>query len=181
MFNQWKAVNYPQNHQIDNIIDVNTGEVKTGIGSRILRSNAIGSCIAVAVYDPRSKAGGLAHIMLPGASREGNTNTKYAQDAIHELLRKMSDLGVKKDKLTACIVGGGNVLRRKNEILCLTNINYVTKLLKQERIPVMAKSLGGLERRTLTLDLNKGTVKYTVGNRAEDILWIFKAEKPVTE
>ncbi len=171
MLSQGKAFKNKYSHLSDKVVDVNTGEVKIGVGEVVLRSNAIGSCIVVVVYNPEARTGGLAHIMLPGASRNKKVNTKYADDAILELLDKLLNLGIPKSKLTACVVGAGNVLKRENETLCMANINYVTGLLERFDIPVNAQSLGGVERRSVVLDVATGTVNYTIGDGAVKNLW----------
>ena len=49
-------------------IFVNSGEAKACRGDGILQARSIGSCVAVAAYDPDSAVGGMAHVMLPGES-----------------------------------------------------------------------------------------------------------------
>ena len=72
------------------IIDVNTGEVKVSTEGTILRSVAIGSCVAVATINFKRKIGGMAHIMLPGiAPLQSLEKTKYAFDGIEQLLNRM--------------------------------------------------------------------------------------------
>lgn len=46
-------------------IVVSLGEVAIGYEGDILISLGLGSCVAVVLYDPTSKIGGLAHVMLP--------------------------------------------------------------------------------------------------------------------
>jgi len=38
----------------------------------VLITYALGSCIAVAVYDPKARVGGLLHFMLPDSSLDAN-------------------------------------------------------------------------------------------------------------
>ena len=72
------------------IIDVNTGQVRLGRGNVVLRSLAIGSCIAAATYDYRAGIGAIAHIMLPGsAPEESPEKTRYAENAIEEIVGLM--------------------------------------------------------------------------------------------
>ena len=68
------------------VIDVQIGEVKAEQGKVILKSKAIGSCIAIAAYDAAKNIGALAHVMMPGSTpinKELCEKTKYA-----DLLRK---------------------------------------------------------------------------------------------
>ncbi|MHC4260452.1 MAG: chemotaxis protein CheD [Planctomycetota bacterium] len=154
------------------IIDVNTGEVKVSGQSTILRSLAIGSCIVVIAYDPRKKVGAMAHVMLPGrAPKRSLEKTKYAADAIDEMISRMSKAGSNIDDIDVCLVGGGNVLKREDDTICKSNIDSTTQLLMKRQIPVRSTVLGGTERKGVFLDVESGTVSYTEGDGKEQALW----------
>ncbi len=155
------------------IVDVYTGEVKAGGNDTILKSIAIGSCVVIAAYDSRKKVGVLAHVMLPGAAPEGKSlqKTRYAADAIREIINRMTLLGVNKDNIEACLVGGGNVLKREDDTICRENIASVIEFLNEERIKIGSKAVGGTERRTISLDVKNGTIHYTEGDSKEKLLW----------
>ena len=159
--------------KVKKIIDVSTGEVEAGGKDTILRSNAIASCVVIAAYDPTKKVGALAHVMVPGTASEGKAfqRTRYAADAIEEMVNRMSKLGVDEDDMEVCLVGGGNVLKREDDTICQANITSVVDILYEKRIRIRAKALGGTQRRTVSLDVEKGSVHYTVGNGMEQLLW----------
>jgi chemotaxis protein CheD len=155
------------------IIDVHTGEVKAGRKDTILESNAIGSCVVIAAYDSMKKVGALAHVMLPGAVPEGKTlqRTRYAAGAIEEMISRMTHLGPDKDSIEVCLVGGGNVLKRKDDTICQENIASVVELLAEQRIKIKAKAVGGTERKSISLNVKNGTIHYTEGDAKEKLLW----------
>ena len=154
------------------IVDVNTGEVKLAMKNTILRSLAIGSCVVVAAYDPKNKTGAMAHIMLPGTAPEKTSEkTKYTTNAITEMINQMTHTGSKKRNIEACLVGGGNVLKKKDDIICKANIDSATQFLKQKNIPVRAAVLGGTKRKGIFLDIEKGSIAYTEGDGKEKVLW----------
>ncbi len=157
------------------IIDVLTGDVILASTNTILKTSAIGSCIVIAAYDSHVNAGCLAHVMLPGASkRKSDTlNTKYAADAIMSLLKKMNHLSSESKNIEVCLVGGANVLKRKDDNICQENINSVINLLNQQNISIKAKSLGGFQRRSITLDIEKGQVYYSIGDGKNKLLYSF--------
>ena len=157
------------------IIDVSIGEVKSGSDQLILTSSGIGSCIAVVAYDCSKRNGVLAHVMLPGKSEEtGPQKTKYACDAIDELLRQLVYLGTTEGSIEVCLVGGGNVLKENDCTICRDNLFSIENELFKKDIPIRAQAVGGTKRRTATLDIGKGVVFYTEGDSDEKILW--KAE-----
>ena len=154
------------------IIDVNTGEVKVGGEKVILRSIAIGSCIVVAAYDSKQKIGAMAHVMLPGSAPEKTLErTRYAADAIEEMIYQMIREGADKNNIEVCLVGGGNVLKKQDDTICRDNIKSTTQLLKEKHIPVRSAVLGGTERKGVFLDVRSGTVSYTEGDEKEQPLW----------
>jgi chemotaxis protein CheD len=154
------------------IFDVNTGQVTVKNGKVLLRAMAIGSCIAVAVYDALTKNAGLAHIMLPGGAPKGSREcTKYASDGIEELLDQMTKSGSNPNALTVCLVGAGNVLRKSDDTICQNNIQSVTAILAAKNIQVQAAVLGGYDRKSIILDAENGTISCTEGDDPVRLLW----------
>ncbi len=153
-------------------IDVNTGEVRSSNEKSQLRSIAIGSCIAVAGFDPVKKAGVIAHIMLPGkAPRKARARTKYAQDAIDETMRLFLEYGSNENDIYVCLVGAGNVLKKEDDTVCQKNIDSVTSILNERGIDIKAVVLGGMERKSVFMELPSGAVRYTQGNSKKMMLW----------
>jgi len=155
-------------------LDVSTGELRAAKGG-LLRASAIGSCVAVALYDPVVKLGGLAHVMLPGNApqKQNIQRTKYVENGMRELVKTMTDLGAQPERLEACVAGGGNVLDRQADKLCDANIASAIGTLDQLGIALMARDVGGTQRRSLTIDVKAGRVSITVGDAAPTLLWDF--------
>jgi chemotaxis protein CheD len=155
------------------IIYVNTGEVKFGGSDVVLNSGAIGSCVVITAFDPVNKIGGMAHVMLPGISPIKNqlNATRYASNAIDEMLSQLKIFGIKKDNIEICLVGGANVLKRENDFIGKNNIESIEKLLDEKGINVCVSAVGGFERRTVLFNIGKGRIYYTVGGSKQKILW----------
>ena len=154
---------------------VNTGEVKTGIKNDILKSSPIGSCVVVVLFDEKVDAGGMAHIMLPGKAPEKKDTipTRYAENAIEELLQQVFGRGFRKNHVKAVIAGGGNVLKRKGDMIGKHNLNAVIKLLAQKEIPVLARSVGGTNRKSVRFNIQRRIIYFTEGDSKEKILFEF--------
>ncbi len=154
---------------------VKSGDIKIGTGSDVLISSPLGSCIAVIAYDAQRKIGGIAHIMLPGKSpvKSKNDKNKYAIDAIETLLSKLYESGVQDRDIEACLIGGANVLKKETETLTRDITDSVCEAIEEREIKIRANSLGGFERRGVTLDIKTGMVCYTIGESAENVLWQF--------
>lgn len=155
------------------ITDVMTGEVAVGREGDILRSAAIGSCVAISAYDLDHKVGGLAHVMLSGYSPDEDLHqaTRYAGNAIHALLKQMGALGVDIDRIEVCLVGAANVLKRPDDTTAKNNLDSVVELLRAKKIVIRGEAVGGTTRRSIRFDISKASVFYTEGDEAERLLW----------
>ena len=158
-------------------IYVHTGEVKAGVNDTILKSSPIGSCIVIAAYDKRERIGAMAHIMLPGKApdRKECQKTRYVENALGELVNKMKIIGTEEKNIEVCLVGGANVMNRKDDTIARNNIAAVNELLKKSNIRIKAKSVGGTKRRSVSLNVETGCVNYTVGDGREKLLYQFAA------
>ncbi len=107
------------------IIYIMTGEVKVGNKDMVLKSGAIGSCLVITSYDKLNRIGAMAHIMLPEKAPEntGLKKTRYAINAIDELLRILAKNGADKNNLESCLAGGANILQRKDDNIGKHNIS----------------------------------------------------------
>lgn len=158
--------------RMNEIIDVNTGQIAVRRGRCMLRAMALGSCIAVAAYDIRARIAGMAHIMLPGGTlRRGADDTRYAMCGIRTLLDRMCQAGGDAEGIEVCLVGAGNVLRNEQDTICGDNIRSVTEVLQERNIPIRASVLGGNDRKSAYLDAETGRISFTEGNGDEQVLW----------
>ena len=71
----------------------------------------LGSCIGIAIWDPVTKIGGLAHIMLPDSTKIRNNSNiaKFADTGIEELVKRMVRAGASKPRMVAKIAGGAKM------------------------------------------------------------------------
>ena len=165
--------------RLEKLIDVQIGELKTGVGKVLLKSAAIGSCLAIVAYDAVMGVGGLVHGMLPGSAPAGHEvgeKTKYAGNAIDAIVNKMSRLGSKTDDIEVVLVGAGNILKREDDTICKDNIESALELLGEKGLKVRAKAVGGTSRKSVCLDVERGIVFYSEGNGSEMELW--RAQRP---
>ncbi|MCR4955998.1 MAG: chemotaxis protein CheD [Lachnospiraceae bacterium] len=157
-------------------IKVGMADLKTGKDTDMITTLGLGSCIGIALYDPSTKIGGLAHIMLPDSTaiKGSNNIAKFADTGIVELFNQMIKMGAKKPRITARIAGGakmfavsgnstiGNVGER--------NAESVRKTLKKLGIRLVAEDCGLNYGRTVELycDTGKFLIK-SVGKPVKEI------------
>lgn len=138
----------------------------------VLRALALGSCIGVSAYDPVKKIGGMAHVMLPdSAPDKAVEKTRYAANAIDEMIGRMIEMGARLSDIQVCLVGAGNVLERDDDTICQSNITSVRKILADKNLGVKASGLGGTQRRSVAIDVENGQVEYTEGDGERKLLW----------
>lgn len=136
---------------------------------------ALGSCVGLALYDRRSRIGGLLHVMLPdsryrSASREFNPYM-YADAGFHAFLKEMLSLGAHRDAIEARLAGGANMLQQSHFLdIGKRNAEAMITVLRVERIPILGSSLGGVVGRSMALRLQDGTVTVRHLGRGEEVL-----------
>lgn len=117
----------------------------------------LGSCIGIAVYDPATKIGGLAHIMLPDSTQMRNNSNiaKFADTGIEELVKRVTMAGANRRRLVAKIAGGAKMFEVKGGS-GVGNVGERNALaskakLSQLGIPLLAEDTGLNYGRTVEL------------------------------
>lgn len=117
----------------------------------------LGSCVAVCLFDPQARVGGLNHFMLPSMRRSANDDVDsllsgaYAMEA---LLNALLQRGAKKARLQAKAFGGGTIINTAGPAMSigLRNAEFTKEWLAREGIPLLASDfLGPWSRKVLFL------------------------------
>jgi chemotaxis protein CheD len=156
-------------------VHVKIGEIKVARAEGTLYTIGLGSCIAVALYDPKARVGGLAHVMLPEPIANPNhTPGRSAPTAIPEMLRIMEAAGARKRGMFARIVGGAamfeSVLPDEGLRLGKRNIESVKAALSKAQIPLRGEDVGGSFGRSVFLDAADGKLLIRAVKRADVVL-----------
>ena len=128
----------------------------------VIVTYALGSCIAVTVYDAISKCGGMLHYQLPtstmDAARAQQNPCMFADSGMTHLLKEISALGVAKNRLQVKLAGGAEILN-DGKLFSIGRRNHtaIRKILWQHGLMVAAEQVGGTEPRTVYLHLKDGT------------------------
>jgi len=164
----------PKDPMVKKTIYAMTGEVKAGGKDSIIKSGALGSCIAIVAFNKTSHTAVMAHIMLPGEAPENmqELETRYSSNGIKKMI-ELSGLSRNND-IEVCIAGGANVLKRKKDDIWQQIINSVEGILRLRKVKVAASSLGGVLRRSVAIDVETGCVYYTLGDDPKKLLWKFE-------
>ncbi len=123
------------------------------VGSSVMTSIGLGSCVGLILHDEEKKIGGLAHVMLPKSSgKPGEREGKYADTAVVTLLQDLAAKGSKSSSLKAKLAGGASMFQNFSGNLNIgeRNVEALRELLKSKSIPILREDIGGTVGRTIT-------------------------------
>lgn len=122
----------------------------------------LGSCVAICLFDPVLKIGGINHFMLPLWNGLGLASPKYGNIAAEKLYEKMIQMGSKHSNIVAKVFGGGEVIDTtiKQFNIGERNIVIAFEMLERLKVPVVAKSVGGKLGRRIEYNTSTGEVKH---------------------
>jgi chemotaxis protein CheD len=138
-------------------IIVRVADLRVGTGQDVLVTVGLGSCVAVLLYDPEARVGGLAHVLLPSPalSRADHNPAKFPQTAIPHLMELMAREGANPRRMTGRLVGGASMfasLAAPGTIqMGERNIVACRQVLYAQGIPLVGEAVGGDFGRTVKL------------------------------
>lgn len=126
--------------------------------------NGLGSCIALALFDPEARVGGLCHIVLPEGEGTPHPDepAKYANHAVPYAMRQIARLGANPRKVLAKIAGGAHLFQAAYAPLLQIgqrNIAAVEAVLSASGIRLVASDTGGKSGRSITFRLQNGEME----------------------
>jgi len=140
--------------------------------SPVVLDTLLGSCVAVCMYDPVLRTGGMNHILLPRCLK-GDKSPRCGVHAMELLINEVMKLGGDRRRFVAKAFGGGNVLPGIKMLqIGDENADFVRAFLATERIPLVAERLGGNHAVHLYFqtDTGKATVHSVNGSALPKIL-----------
>ena len=154
-------------------IEVNMGDIAVVQGEYYLTASGIGSCLVITLYDAKQRLGALAHTMLwahrlSAEAREvkeerrkvnpESPDTKYADIAIEEMLKRVLALGAKREGLVAKLIGGANMFSAFVSDIGKESVESSRIKLKKEGIAIVGECVGGSQGRSVEFSVNTGIV-----------------------
>lgn len=138
------------------VIKVGMADWKLCTGDDSVTTLGLGSCVGVAIRDPQSGVGGLAHVMLPDSTETTNNanRAKFADTGIEDMVAEMIKKGANKSRMVAKLAGGAQMFSfgsSKNDMMRVGDRNVLAceKKLKALGIRVLAKDTGDSYGRTV--------------------------------
>jgi chemotaxis protein CheD len=152
--------------------------VVVGIGELAVSDNpidrivthALGSCVAVCLFDPVAHVAGLLHILLPESrinpARAQEQPAAFADTGIPMLFGAAYRLGAKKNRCVVHLVGGAEVTSLSTSTafnIGRRNLLAARNALWRNGVLIKAESVGGTQVRTVSIDVARGAIQVTSG------------------
>lgn len=153
----------------EHLVTVDIADLKVSNDpSAVLVTYALGSCVAVVLYEPTKRIGGMIHFMLPQSTvapeKALAQPAMFADTGVPLLFEKMYALGCKKQDLVVKVVGGGQIYD-DNHTFEIGSRNYtmVRKMFWKVGVLIAAEDVGGQKSRTTRLAIRTGLVTVRSG------------------
>ena len=146
-------------------IRVKVAECAVGRDEQTLITIGLGSCVAIVLYDPAARIGGLAHTLLPDETmaRDRANPAKFPASAVTLLLAEMTRLGADATRIRAKLVGGAsmfaNLLPTGGINIGDRNVTAARRALERNGIRIVAEDVGSDHGRSVHFHLDDGRVE----------------------
>jgi chemotaxis protein CheD len=140
------------------------GEFHFGDRDTCIRT-LLGSCVAITLWHPRFRIGGMCHYLLPGRRRWGRSDVldgRYADNAMLMFLRELARTGTRPCDYEVKMFGGGNQFDARSGGASISvpdrNIEAGRELLVYHGFVLKAEHLGGCGHRNVIFEIATGDV-----------------------
>lgn len=120
----------------------------------------LGSCIAITLWHPKRKVGGMCHYLLPSSGKpcQDNLDGRYADQAMELFMRALKRTATRPREYEVKLFGGGNMFpgAASRSDVGERNIEAAYSLLKVNGFPKPQSHVGESGHRTVILDLASG-------------------------
>lgn len=138
-------------------------------------THALGSCVAVCIWDPTAVVGGLLHVLLPDSKinpeRARQQPAAFADTGIPLLFKTAYAKGLDKKRCRVRLIGGASVagLPPSEAAVGKRNILAARSLLWRNGVLIEREVVGGNEARTVSMRVGDGVTKIGSGVHAEEL------------
>ena len=145
-------------------------------GDGVLVTLGLGSCVAIMLHDPQTKAGAMAHVLLPSISlaRDIANKAKFPETAVPLLIERLKALGADPRRLVAKLAGGASMFSQLVTPGTIQmgerNVLAARTSLRAAGIPILRESVGGERGRSVRFHLEDGRVEIRSVGASESVI-----------
>ena len=155
------------------IVGVSDMKISRSAGDVIV-THALGSCIGIAIHDPKACVGGILHYMLPLSKVDLDKAKKnpymFGDTGIPELFKQAYKMGATKDNLRVVMAGGSQVFEKKDFFaIGKRNTVIARKMFWKNNVLIDAEHVGGSIPRTMYLEIGSGNTWMTSQGERVDL------------
>jgi chemotaxis protein CheD len=126
----------------------------------------LGSCVAVTLWHPKLRIGGMAHYMLPqraGRAACQPLDGRYAEEVMLMFQRELQQTKTRPADYRVKLFGGGRMFAHVQKVkrhvdVSDRNVEFGRQLMAQHGFKIHAEDLGGDGHRNVVFDLWSGDV-----------------------
>lgn len=136
----------------------------------ILMVSALGSCVAVCLWDPRARVAGLLHFLLPSSAQHAERARAqpgaFADTGIPLLFETAYKCGLQKGRVVVRLAGGAEIAPTGGAPQSIGRRNVLTarKLLWSNGVFVDKEVTGGVSPRSVYLSATNGRLDVKTGS-----------------
>lgn len=153
-------------------VHVTQGESHVTTDPQVVMTTVLGSCIAACIRDPQAGVGGMNHFLLPeGDGRGGGDAVRYGAYAMELLINDLLKRGARRERMEAKIFGGAKLFDGLSDVGA-SNSAFAERFLRDEGIPIVSSSTGGVSARRVEFWPTSGRVRQrlvAVDNAPQDV------------
>ena len=139
--------------EVPETIYLHPGQLYTASHATLV-STILGSCVAVCLWDPASRIGGMNHFLLPAGK-----GPRYGNEAMTQLLEQLTGRGAFVARMVAKVFGGACVIpgfTGSRQAIGTQNVEAALRFLAAHSIPVRGEQTGGQRGRKLLFHTGTG-------------------------
>ena len=155
---------------------VKVAECAAERGDGVLVTLGLGSCVAIMLHDPQTKAGAMAHVLLPSISlaRDITNRAKFPETAVPLLVERLKALGADPRRLVAKLAGGASMFSQLVTPGTIQmgerNVLASRSALRAAAIPIVRESVGGERGRSVRFHVKDGRVEIRSVGASESVI-----------
>lgn len=138
--------------------------------SDIIKTYALGSCVAVMIFDVSRTIAGMAHVALPDSAvdpEKAKTQPGYFADVgVAVMIEEMKRRGATRPHVWVKLAGGATVMDPKGIFdIGKRNVLSIKRALWRSSLGPIAEDTGGTTSRTVAMNVADGVITLSAGPR----------------